>query len=72
MAAEIESLRNYKLEDLEEILERMSKDEPLFSYTTVKIEVDGEIFEIPEAVNNLLNSLYQMYQKESDKNKHLK
>jgi len=35
----------------------------------VNIEVDGEVYEIPEAVNDLLNSLYRMYERASTKNK---
>jgi|TARA_R100001530_G_scaffold10306_2_gene10215 hypothetical protein len=76
VAAEIESLKNRSLEELEKFLERMSKDErlagPMDSYPMVLIEVDGDIYEIPEPVNNLLNSIYRMYKKaakESNKNK---
>ena len=74
MAAEIESLKNYSLTELEEILEKRSKGLPvdMDSYTTTVIEVDGAIYEIPEAVNELLNSIYRMYRKEAKKNKSVK
>ena len=69
MAEEIEDLKNFTLSEMEEILDRRSKDLPIS--TTVNIEVDGEMYEIPEAVNDLLNSLYRMYEMAS-KNKPLK
>jgi archaellum component FlaC len=70
MAAEIETLKNYSLEELEEFLEKMSKElPPVDPSSMVNIEVDGEVYEIPEAVNNLLNSLYRMYERASTKNK---
>ena len=70
MAAEIESLKNYSLEELEEFLEKMSKElPPVDPSSMVNIEVDGEMYKIPEAVNNLLNSLYRMYERASTKNK---
>lgn len=73
MAEEIESLKNFSVSELEEILEKKSKDLPIYSTSaTVNIEVDGEIYEIPEAVNDLLNSLYRMYERASSKNKLLK
>ena len=74
MAAEIESLRNYSLTELEEILEKRSKGIPVTidSYTTTVIEVDGAIYEIPEPVNELLNSIYRMYKREVKKNKPVK
>ncbi len=70
MAAEIETLKNYSLEELEEYLDKMSKELPMVDPSSmVNIEVDGEVYEIPEAVNNLLNSLYRMYERASTKNK---
>jgi division protein CdvB (Snf7/Vps24/ESCRT-III family) len=70
MAAEIETLKNYSLEELEEFLEKMSKElPPVDPSSMVNIEVDGEMYKIPEAVNNLLNSLYRMYERASTKNK---
>jgi len=70
MAAEIETLKYYSLEELEEFLEKMSKElPPVDPSSMVNIEVDGEVYEIPEAVNNLLNSLYRMYERASTKNK---
>ena len=73
MAEEIESLKNLSVSELEEILDKRSKDLPIYNTsTTVNIEVDGEIYEIPEAVNDLLNSLYRMYERASSKNKLLK
>lgn len=70
MAAEIESLKNYSLEKLEEFLEKMSKELPSVDPSSmVNIEVDGEMYKIPEAVNNLVNSLYRMYERASTKNK---
>ena len=70
MAAEIETLKYYSLEELEEFLEKMSKElPPVDPSSMVNIEVDGEIYKIPEAVNNLLNSLYRMYERASTKNK---
>jgi len=70
MAAEIETLKNYSLEELEETLEKMSKElPPVDPSSMVNIEVDGEMYKIPEAVNNLLNSLYRMYERASTKNK---
>ena len=73
MAEEIESLKNLSVSELEEILDKRSKDLPIYNtFTTVNIEVDGEIYEIPEAVNDLLNSLYRMYERASSKNKLLK
>jgi len=36
------------------------------------IEIDGSMYEIPEPVNTLLNSLYRMYKEESKKNKPIK
>ena len=70
MAAEIETLKNYSLEELEEFLEKMSKElPPVDPSSMVNIEVDGEVYEIPEAVNDLLNSLYRMYERASTKNK---
>jgi hypothetical protein len=70
MAAEIETLKNYSLEELEEYLDKMSKELPMVDPSSmVNIEVDGEVYEIPEAVNDLLNSLYRMYERASTKNK---
>ena len=70
MAAEIETLKNYSLEKLEEYLNKMSKELPMVDPSSmVNIEVDGEVYEIPEAVNDLLNSLYRMYERASTKNK---
>jgi|TARA_B100001964_G_C13719307_1_gene373865 division protein CdvB (Snf7/Vps24/ESCRT-III family) len=70
MAAEIETLKYYSLEELEEFLEKMSKElPPVDPSSMVNIEVDGEMYKIPEAVNNLLNSLYRMYERASTKNK---
>ena len=73
MAEEIESLKNFSVSELEEILEKKSKDLPMIDTSgTVNIEVDGEVYEIPSAVNDLLNSLYRMYERASSKNKLLK
>jgi len=70
MAAEIETLKNYSLEELEEYLDKMSKELPMVDPSSmVNIEVDGEVYEIPEAVNDLLNCLYRMYERASTKNK---
>jgi hypothetical protein len=70
MAAEIETLKYYSLEELEEYLDKMSKELPMVDPSSmVNIEVDGEVYEIPEAVNDLLNSLYRMYERASTKNK---
>ena len=51
MAEEIESLKNFSVSELEEILEKKSKDLPIYSTSaTVNIEVDGEIKEtLPNA-----------------------
>ena len=73
MAEEIESLKFLSLSEMEESLDKKSKSLPVINkYATVNIEVDGEIYEIPEAVNDLLNSLYRMYERASSKNKLLK
>ena len=71
MAEEIESLRDFSFSEMEEALERRSKNLPTIR-TTVHIEIDGEVYEIPEAVNDLLNSLYRMYEGASSKKKLLK
>lgn len=60
MAEEIVTLRNYSFEELEEILKKLS----MSSDNKVHIELDGSIYEIPEPVNQLINSLYRMYEKE--------
>ena len=72
MAEEIESLKDFSLSKMEEALERKSKNLPMIISTTVHIEIDGEVYEIPEAVNDLLNSLYRMYEGASSKKKLLK
>tara|TARA_R100000656_G_scaffold112598_1_gene84804 strand:+ start:758 stop:976 length:219 start_codon:yes stop_codon:yes gene_type:complete len=72
MAEEIESLKDFSLSKMEEALERRSKNLPTIIATTVHIEIDGEVYEIPEAVNDLLNSLYRMYEGASSKKKLLK
>tara|TARA_R110002020_G_scaffold305116_2_gene520902 strand:+ start:627 stop:845 length:219 start_codon:yes stop_codon:yes gene_type:complete len=72
MAEEIESLKDFSLSKMEEALERKSKNLPMIIATTVHIEIDGEVYEIPEAVNDLLNSLYRMYEGASSKKKLLK
>jgi len=71
MAEEIETLKNYSLKELEEHLEKMSSGDFQFG-KLVMIEIDGSMYEIPEPVNTLLNSLYRMYKEESKKNKPIK
>jgi len=71
MAEEIETLKNYSLKELEERLEKMSSGDFQFG-KLVMIEIDGSMYEIPEPVNTLLNSLYRMYKEESKKNKPIK
>jgi len=71
MAEEIETLKNYSLKELEERLEKMSSGDFQFGKLVI-IEIDGSMYEIPEPVNTLLNSLYRMYKEESKKNKPIK
>ena len=60
MEEEIVTLSNYSVSDLEEILKKLSMTKD----NKVHIELDGSIYEIPEPVNKLINSLYRMYEKE--------
>ena len=53
MAEEIVTLRNYSVSDLEEILKKLSMTKD----NKVHIELDGSIYEIPEPVNKIINSL---------------
>ena len=71
MAEEIEHLKNYSLKELEKHLEKMSDGDFKFGKMVI-IEIDGSMYEIPEPVNSLLNSLYRMYKEESKKNKPIK
>tara|TARA_R110000765_G_scaffold74469_1_gene145984 strand:- start:413 stop:655 length:243 start_codon:yes stop_codon:yes gene_type:complete len=71
MAVKIEALSELSIEHQSEILEKMAEffvDRFSFEKQTndekmVDIEVDGVVYTVPEPVNELLNSIYRMYEK---------
>jgi len=79
MAVKIESLSILSLEEQEEALESMAEwcgGDNKNKWTTedtrmIEIEVDGEFFKIHWKVNELLNSIYRMYEKEVIKNRNI-
>ena len=73
MAVKIEALSTLSLEEQEEVLKKMAEffmdknkyrtfisDDGL----TVDIEVDGTVYNVPKPVNELLNAIYRMYERE--------
>ena len=77
MAVEIPLLSAFSLEDQERILKKLvqnyasemiAQDEAEKQKWTY-IEIDGETFRIHDKVNDLLNSVYKMYEKELKKEK---
>lgn len=75
MAVEIPYLANFSVEEQERILtkmvqnyasEMMAQDQAEKEKWTY-IEIDGETFRIHSKVNELLNSVYRMYEKEKNK-----
>lgn len=77
MAVEIPHLSNFPLEEQERILEKMVTNyasemiaqEKAEKEKWTYIEIDGETFRIHDKVNDLLNSVYRMYEKEVKKEK---
>ena len=75
MAVEIPYLGNFTIEEQERILTKMVQNyasEMIAQDTAEKekwtyIEIDGETFRIHSKVNELLNSVYRMYEKEKQK-----
>tara|TARA_R110002051_G_scaffold177353_1_gene247243 strand:- start:27167 stop:27418 length:252 start_codon:yes stop_codon:yes gene_type:complete len=74
MAVKIEALSDLSIEHQSEILEKMAEffvdskkwadfDSERGDKGMVDIEVDGIIYTVPEPVNELLNSIYRMYEK---------
>ena len=80
MAVKIEALSDLSVEEQSEILEKMATfclegkgwknlDAVNMGKEIVDIEVDGVMYSVPKAVNELLNSIYRMYEKELLMNK---
>jgi len=74
MAVKIEALSDLSLEEQSEVLEKMaeyfldSNKWKTFNNEsesmTVDIEVDGTVYKVPKPVNELLNAIYRMYERE--------
>lgn len=73
MAVKIEALGDLSLDEQTEVLEKMAEyflDNNKWKTLAregdgmVDIEVDGSVYKVPKPVNELLNAIYRMYERE--------
>ena len=81
MAVQIEALSSLSMDEQVDVLDKISeffienkkwRDFQLVpiksNASMVDIDVDGVIYQVPREVNELLNAIYRMYEKEATKN----